>query len=234
MDYLRTIDQANALVRAAGGTVQSALNIGQVLNADVTLATTFPNTTLGNQLRQVAKVIKFNATSPALGLRRQIFFCQLGGFDTHQSQLNTQSTLLSQIGNAISRRSPPRQKNWDLPARSRRSRCRTSGARCSLPARVQARSGPTTPGATITSSSAARSVAATSTGAWDRTEASSRPRVGRPQRHGQPGRWIPTVPSSSTPPRWPRGSAYPPRIYRWSSQHRKIQRIESGLPRLTM
>jgi uncharacterized protein (DUF1501 family) len=101
MDYLRTIDQENALVRAAGGTVQSALNIGQLLNTDVTLETTFPNTTLGNQLRQVAKVIKFNSTSSALGLQRQIFFCQLGGFDTHQGQLNTQTNLLSQVGNAI-------------------------------------------------------------------------------------------------------------------------------------
>jgi uncharacterized protein (DUF1501 family) len=101
MDYLRTIDQENALVRAAGSTVQSALDIGRMLNADVTLATTFPNTTLGNQLQQIAKVIKFNSTSSALGLTRQIFFCQLGGFDTHQGQLNTQTNLLSQVGNAI-------------------------------------------------------------------------------------------------------------------------------------
>ena len=38
---------------------------------------------------------------PELGLRRQIFFCQLGGFDTHQNQVNTQSTLLAQISQAI-------------------------------------------------------------------------------------------------------------------------------------
>jgi hypothetical protein len=30
------------------------------------LATTFPNTTLGNQLLQVAKVLRFNQTTPAL------------------------------------------------------------------------------------------------------------------------------------------------------------------------
>ena len=58
----------------------------------MTLATVFPNTTLGNQLKQVAKVIKFNSASPALGLNRQIFFCQLGGFDTHQNQVATQSS----------------------------------------------------------------------------------------------------------------------------------------------
>jgi uncharacterized protein (DUF1501 family) len=67
----------------------------------VTLATAFPNTTLGNQLKQVAKVVKFNSTSPALGLNRQIFFCQLGGFDTHQDQASTQSSLLAQVSQAI-------------------------------------------------------------------------------------------------------------------------------------
>jgi uncharacterized protein (DUF1501 family) len=67
----------------------------------VTLATVFPNTTLGNQLKQVAKVIKFNAGSPALGLNRQIFFCQLGGFDTHQNQVNSQANLLIQVSQAV-------------------------------------------------------------------------------------------------------------------------------------
>ena len=67
----------------------------------MTLTTAFPNTTLGNQLKQVAKVVKFNAASPALGLTRQIFFCQLGGFDTHQNQVGSQSSLLAQVSQAI-------------------------------------------------------------------------------------------------------------------------------------
>jgi uncharacterized protein (DUF1501 family) len=49
----------------------------------------------------VAKVVKFNSASPALGLNRQIFFCQLGGFDTHQDQVSTQSSLLAQVSQAI-------------------------------------------------------------------------------------------------------------------------------------
>ena len=101
MEFLRTIDTEHALVGAASRTTQQAVDIGQTLSSDVTLATVFPNTTLGNQLRQVAKVIKFNGTSPALGLNRQIFFCQLGGFDTHQGQVNTQANLLAQLSQAI-------------------------------------------------------------------------------------------------------------------------------------
>ena len=46
-------------------------------------------------------MIKFNATSSALGLTRQIFFCQLGGFDTHQGQLATQASLLTQVSQGI-------------------------------------------------------------------------------------------------------------------------------------
>lgn len=101
LDALRTMDTENVLIGSASGTVQQAVNIGRTLSSDVTLATVFPNTGLGNQLRQVAKVIKFNSTSPALGLNRQIFFCSLGGFDTHQNQVGAQTSLLTQVSEAI-------------------------------------------------------------------------------------------------------------------------------------
>lgn len=101
MEVLRMLDGENVLVAGASRTTDQALRIGQMLGNDVTLATEFPSTTLGNQLKQVAKLIKFNATEPAPGLTRQIFFCQLGGFDTHQNQVNTQATLLTQVGEAI-------------------------------------------------------------------------------------------------------------------------------------
>jgi uncharacterized protein (DUF1501 family) len=101
MEFLRTTDSETTLVSAASKTTQQAISIGQTLSSDVTLGTVFPNTTLGNQLKQVAKVIKFNGLSASLGLNRQIFFCQLGGFDTHQGQLNSQSSLLAQVSQAV-------------------------------------------------------------------------------------------------------------------------------------
>jgi len=101
MELLRTVDADRALVASENQTTQQAIDIGKTLNSDLTLATVFPNTTLGNQLKQVAKLIKFNAASPALGLTRQIFFCQLGGFDTHQNQLATQASLLTQVSQGI-------------------------------------------------------------------------------------------------------------------------------------
>ena len=101
MDAMRALDVGHALIGGASRTTQQALDIGRILSSDVTLSTVFPATTLGNQLLQVAKVIRFNATSPELGLTRQIFFCQLGGFDTHQNQVTTQANLLTQVAQAM-------------------------------------------------------------------------------------------------------------------------------------
>jgi uncharacterized protein (DUF1501 family) len=101
MEALRAIDTGSTLVAAANRTTQQAVDIGRTFNGDPTLATVFPGTALGNQLKQVAKVIKFNSTAPSLGLSRQIFFCQLGGFDTHQNQVGTQASLLLQMSQAV-------------------------------------------------------------------------------------------------------------------------------------
>jgi uncharacterized protein (DUF1501 family) len=100
MNYIRTIDLSSPLVAAASNIMQQAVDLDKAFNANPTLNTVFPNTTLGNQLQQVAKLIKFNSTASA-PLSRQIFFCSLGGFDTHQHQVDTQSTLLTQVSQAM-------------------------------------------------------------------------------------------------------------------------------------
>jgi uncharacterized protein (DUF1501 family) len=55
-------------------------------------------TTLGNQLAQVAKLMKFRTQ---LNMSRQIFFVQLGGWDTHTNQIANQTSLLTQLNNAL-------------------------------------------------------------------------------------------------------------------------------------
>lgn len=100
MDYLRTIDRESPLVRADQDTTGRAITLSQSLNEDPVLQTVFPNTTLGNQLKQIAKLIRFNQTASA-PLSRQIYFCSLGGFDTHQGQVATQSSLLTQVAQAM-------------------------------------------------------------------------------------------------------------------------------------
>ena len=101
MDALRGMDRDLVLVDATSAATQQGLDIGQVLSSDPALATVFPATTLGNQLKQVAKLIALNQTAPALGLSRQMFFCSLGGFDTHQRQPATQASLLAELSQAV-------------------------------------------------------------------------------------------------------------------------------------
>jgi uncharacterized protein (DUF1501 family) len=101
MNHLRTIDRSSELVKATGDATEQALLIAQAFGSDPTLTTVFPETGLGNQLKQIAKVIKLNLTSPTLGLTRQIFFCSLGGFDTHQDQPTNQSNLLRTLSQAL-------------------------------------------------------------------------------------------------------------------------------------
>lgn len=101
MAELRTFDLSNTLGAATSDTVQDAINISGAFSVDPTLTTVFPNTGLGNQLKQVAKVMKLNQTSAQLSLNRQIFFCSIGGFDTHQNQLTGQGNLFTQLSQAM-------------------------------------------------------------------------------------------------------------------------------------
>lgn len=60
--------------------------------------TVFPTDKLSKQLQMIAKLI---SVQNQLGLRRQIFYCFLDGFDTHGEQLTVQSTLLRQVSQAL-------------------------------------------------------------------------------------------------------------------------------------
>jgi uncharacterized protein (DUF1501 family) len=101
---LRTLDNNFKLVKAASDTRSSSIQTDNALSSvNPTLATVFPNTSLGRQLKQVALLIKAS-TDPTAGInmKRQIFFTQLGGFDTHSAEINGQGSLLTQVSQAMS------------------------------------------------------------------------------------------------------------------------------------
>ncbi len=100
-DLLRTVDRTATLVAAASDGTQESLDIMGALTVDPTLTTVFPNSGIGQQLRQVAKVMKLNQTAPQLNLQRQIFFTSIGGFDTHQNQLGAHTNLFTQLSAAM-------------------------------------------------------------------------------------------------------------------------------------
>lgn len=104
---LRTLDHNFKLVKAASDTRTSALQTRAALaSVNPALVTLFPNTSLGRQLLQIARLIKA-ATDPTAGInmKRQIFFAQIGGFDTHSNQhpatLGGQDALLQQVSQAM-------------------------------------------------------------------------------------------------------------------------------------
>jgi len=100
---LRTLDNNFKLVKASSDIRSSSIQTDNALsNVNPNLTTIFPNTSLGRQLKQVALLIKAS-TDPTAGInmKRQIFFTQIGGFDTHSAQLNGQVNLLTQMSQAI-------------------------------------------------------------------------------------------------------------------------------------
>ena len=61
----------------------------------------FPNSSLGNQLKMIARLI---AAGPALGHNRQIFFAAVGGFDLHGSEgavMGAQAGLLADLSKSM-------------------------------------------------------------------------------------------------------------------------------------
>lgn len=98
MDNVRALDLNYTMVQQSSQLTQQAINASIQLSTDPTLTVTFPSTTLGNQLRQVAKLLKFRQ---GLNMSRQIFFVELGGFDTHSSQVTPHRNLLIQVSQAV-------------------------------------------------------------------------------------------------------------------------------------
>jgi uncharacterized protein (DUF1501 family) len=100
---------SNLFATAFGGLSKDAIDtselLGSVLNTSPSLATPFPATTLGNQLKTIAYLI---SVASSLNLKRQVFFARIGGWDTHADQvdevdkaLGAHADLLRQVSQAM-------------------------------------------------------------------------------------------------------------------------------------
>ncbi len=102
LNELLTANSGVSLVQAANTTLANSITdataLDNALSKAPTLTTQFPKTSLGEQLQQVAQIISVQSS---LGMRRQIFFCSLGGFDTHTGELGTQNSLYPQVSQAV-------------------------------------------------------------------------------------------------------------------------------------
>ena len=103
------------------GTVNAALG-------GVTLTTAFPaSNPLARQMRVVARLIGANAT---LGVKRQVFFVSIGGFDNHNSLIADHAETHDAARWRLELRFMPPPSSWALRTRSPHSPPRILAARC--------------------------------------------------------------------------------------------------------
>lgn len=102
---LMTEDRSNLLEKdyntIVGRSAEAALTLNTALAGFPTTSapfSTFPNTGLGNQLRNVARMI---AARQALGAHRQVFHVSIGGFDQHSGLITGHGGRMTELANAV-------------------------------------------------------------------------------------------------------------------------------------
>ena len=98
LNALRSQDLSSELIRAASHVTDQAVTLNNSLQSYQEISVQFPTSGIGNQLKQVARLIKKRND---LNVKRQIFFVQINGFDTHRQQVSTHNSLLSQTSQAM-------------------------------------------------------------------------------------------------------------------------------------
>ncbi len=88
---MRQWSKVGTLALDTSSTVNNALN-------SVSVSTPFPATSIGRQLSVIAKLI---AARSKLGLRRQVFFASMIGFDQHDNLLANHGTNLTMLNDAV-------------------------------------------------------------------------------------------------------------------------------------
>lgn len=101
VNAMLALDNGHPLRTAANDAFADGLQLADTLNNVGTvspLTTVFPGTGLGTQLREVIKLIRLRSQ---LGPGRQVFFCSMGGFDTHTNQAGSHTGLLTELSQAL-------------------------------------------------------------------------------------------------------------------------------------
>lgn len=102
MEYARVMQRglgANAALSAALAGVNVPAIPSTTVPQVTSSSTTLDKLGLARQLRMVAQMI---AANPALGMKRQVFMVQMGGFDTHANQMRDQPAQMAQVAQSIS------------------------------------------------------------------------------------------------------------------------------------
>ncbi len=99
---LLALPHNNLFEQAYADTVSRSIAANDLLTSALTgiptFQTVFPNSSLGGQLNMIAKLI---AARNNLSMGRQIFFCSVGGYDTHGDQLTGQANLFTELSQGL-------------------------------------------------------------------------------------------------------------------------------------
>ncbi len=101
LQELLNVDTGYSLIQQSDATLSQGIATGNVINAALdpanALSTPFPDSRLGRQLEHIAKLIKVRDGN----VKRQIFFCAAGGYDTHSEQAAKHAGLLGEVSEAM-------------------------------------------------------------------------------------------------------------------------------------
>lgn len=101
-DSLLEADYRSLFEKSYGGSTADAVDAYYEFSgalSGVTLATAVPSgNSLASNLAMIAKIASVNGK---LGVKRQVFFVQLGGWDHHDELLNSQVTMLRTVSQAV-------------------------------------------------------------------------------------------------------------------------------------
>lgn len=107
IDRLIALNHTNLFEKTFAATTKRALDNNLLLQGALAISDPAtspynafnPASSLASQLKMVARLI---AARDILGLRRQIFFVSVGGYDTHGDQLNAQNNLYTELNQSLS------------------------------------------------------------------------------------------------------------------------------------
>ncbi|HEY1108605.1 MAG TPA: DUF1501 domain-containing protein, partial [Opitutaceae bacterium] len=78
--------------------ISDSAMLATILSGNPPFQTAFSTSSLGQQLRTIARLI---AAAPQLGLKRQIFFARIGGWDLHDAQLGAHANLFADVSRNV-------------------------------------------------------------------------------------------------------------------------------------
>jgi uncharacterized protein (DUF1501 family) len=78
--------------------ISDSAMVSGLLSGNPPFTTAFSGSNLGQQLRTIARLI---AAAPQLGVKRQIFFARIGGWDLHDAQLGAHANLFADVSRNV-------------------------------------------------------------------------------------------------------------------------------------